>query len=627
MAYDYDLTEVKNIKKYVRESDYKAKFTELGNQFTDPGTRFAADALLTNKYITGRDVQLAAFRHLHDLLLQGTDNFPFEYSLDYVKAIEYFISILPNPLDLSQNIKPYAFESFLFDSVIGWRDLQTGGSRFHVVHFSTARKQAKTFCAAVFINFGYFVIALPGSAQDFLVASVDSEHVNKLFDYISLEANQIIKLPDFKAECEKQGVEVQATQIIGHNNRNVMRKGTASGRNSFDSKHDLFAVFDEIGGLEPRYDKKVSDIMMGQGDNPNRLLVKISTAYPNPNCAFKHEEDSMRKAIESNSHDADDTFYLNFAQDNEDEVFHPELWEKSNPLLNDKKTHDERLNGLVTLKNNLERQGKLSDFANKSMNMWSRQFQDSYLPLRDIKKTIVDSFDIHGRDVFIGIDASMSNDNTSFGLIFPYDKGKFHVEQYSFIPFAQAKTIEAKENQDNLAYRELAKQGFCEVTDNKSGTIDFNQVWDWLTRYIDSNELNLKAIVVDPAYLTWFANRVESYQPDWPYIPIKQTSLQLNEPTKGLQKAYIDGVVTMLKDPLLIDGLNNAVLVSDKGGMVKIDRQNRVSQHIDTVDALINAFSQAQNYFEDFNDKPNEKLLDTMNAKQRANYFKGLFGV
>lgn len=623
---EYDLTQIQNVKKYVRESDFKTKFADIANQLTDPGTRFAADVLLTDKYISGRDVQLAAFRHLNDLSLQGTDNFPFEYSKDYVNAIEYFTRLLPNPLALNQKIKPYGFESFLFDSAIGWRDLETGGSRFHVVHFSTARKQAKTFCAACLLNFGYFVIGLQGSAQDFLVASVDSEHVNKLFDYISLQARQVISLDQFADECKKQGVEVQATQIIGHNNRNIVRKGTASGRNSFDSKHDLFAIFDEIGGLEPKYDKKVSDIMMGQGDNPNRLLVKISTAYPNPNCAFKHEENSLRKAIETGSHDADDTFFLNFAQDSEDEVFHPELWEKSNPLLHDKKTHDKRLTGLIDLKNNLERQGKLSDFANKSMNMWSKEFQDSYLALRDIQNNIIDDFDIHGRDVFIGIDASMTNDNTAFGMIFPYNQDKFHIEQYSFIPFAQAKTIEAKEKQDNLNYRDLANKGFCEVTDNPSGTIDYNQVWDWLERYISSNNLNLKAIVVDPAFLTWFARRVESYKPEWPYIPFKQTSLQLNQPTKGLQKAYMDGIITQRNDPLLIDGLTNAVMVTDKGGMVKIDRQNRVSQHIDTADAVINAWSQAQNYYEDFNDGQDTKLLDTMTQKQRNNYFKSLFG-
>lgn len=63
---EYDLTEIKDIKKYVRESDFNVKFTDIANQVTDYGTRFAADVLLTDKYITGRDVQLAAFRHMND---------------------------------------------------------------------------------------------------------------------------------------------------------------------------------------------------------------------------------------------------------------------------------------------------------------------------------------------------------------------------------------------------------------------------------------------------------------------------------------------------------------------------------------------------------------------------------
>ena len=141
----YDLTEEKDIKKFVRESDCKVKFTEIANELHDKGTRFAADVLLTDKYITGRDVQLAAFRHLNDLTLQGTDNFPYVYSEDYVNAIEYFVGILPNPLDLSQKIKPYGFESFLFDSAIGWRDLETNGSRFHVVHFQLQESKLKHF--------------------------------------------------------------------------------------------------------------------------------------------------------------------------------------------------------------------------------------------------------------------------------------------------------------------------------------------------------------------------------------------------------------------------------------------------------------------------------------------------
>lgn len=620
-----DLTEVKNIKDYVIEHEDEFNFQALTKKYTDKGTQYCLDVFFTDKYCTGRDVQLAAFRHLHDLQKVGQDDFPYEYSLDYVAAIDYFVSICPNPLDISSPIHPYPFENFIFESLIGWRDKRTGGSRFHIGHISMSRAQGKTFIASVLMNFHYFVIALPLSAIDFLIASVDSSHTDKLFQYVSLQAGYIAKLPDFADLAKEQDVEVQATQVIGHKNQNVIRKGTAGGKQSFDSKHDLIAVFDEIGGLEPKFDRKVSDILQGQKQHKNRLLLEISTAYPDPKCRFKHEEDSLRQLIEKDSRDADDSFFLNYAQDDENEVFDPETWEKSNPLLCDPKTRKDALDALIDLRNTAERSGELSDFVNKSLNIWSRQFQDSYLSLKDIQKNIISDFDITGRDVYIGIDASMTNDNTSFGMIFPFDQDQYHIEQYSFIPFAQAKSLDAKIRQDNLDYRELEKEGFCEVTKNASGTINYDQVWEWLNVYLEENDLKLKAIVVDPAFLKNFAERVENYRPDWPYIPIRQTSFQLNEPTKNLQRAFIDSKVTILKDPLLIDGLNNAVLKQDNGGMVKIDRRNRVSEHIDTADAVINAFFRAQNHFENFSDDE-VKPLDKMDSDARKQYIRNLFG-
>lgn len=627
MSERIDLTEVKSIKKYVLDHEKELHFKELGKKYPDDATKYALDVFFSDKYVTGRDVQLAVFRHLSDLKRQNTPDFPYIYSEKYVQAIEYFVRILPNPEKINEKIVPFPYESFILDSLIGWRDPRTKGSRYHVAHVSVGRHQFKTFIAACLVNFGYFVIGMNGSAQDFLVASIDSDHAHKLFDYIALQANQVIKLPEFQPICKANEVEVQATQIVGHKNKNMIRQGTAKG-SGFDSKHDLIAVFDEAGGLDPRYDEKINQIITGQGDIPNRLLLKISTAYPDPKVSFKHEEDSFRALVEKDyDRQGDDDFFINFAQDSEDEAFKPETWEKSNPLLSDKKLHEKKLTGLIELRDNMERAGKLAGFANKTLNMWSRQFQDSYLSLKDIQKNEIDHFDINGRDVYVGIDASMSNDNTAFGLIFPYDQGKFHIEQYSFIPFAQAKSIEAKEKQDSLPYRQLAQKGFCSITASPSGTIDFEQVWEWLNDYLEVHQLNLKAIVVDPAYMKWFAARVEHYRPDWPYIPIRQTSFQLNEPTKNLQKAFIDGNVTILKDPLLIDGLNNAVLRTDAGGMVKIDRNNNVSEHIDTADATINAFMQAQNHFNDFNDDADAMPMDKMNAEQRKNYFKGLFGV
>lgn len=621
-----NLTGVTNIKLWVSQHKRELNFKNIAKRYPDAGTQYAYDVLCSDRYVTGRDTQLACFRHLRDLSRQETDDFPYKYDENYVSAIEYFAREIPDPTNLSKKIVPMPWESFIIDSLMGWREVETGGCRFHIAHISVGRKQGKTWIAAIMMNFYFFMIGLNRSAQDFLIASVDSEHAQKLFDYVALQARQIKELNDFKEISKKQDVDVQRTQIVAHNNANTIRKGSAQG-GGFDSKHDLLVVFDEMGGIEPKYNEKINQAKTGQGDEPQRMFIEISTAYPQPKVMFKQEEDQLRNIVEQDDlRDSEGTFFVVFAQDDENEVFQPETWEKSNPLLADKENYDKKIIGLTDLRDNMERTGELSSFVNKTLNLWSRQFADSYLSYDVIKENIIESYDIRGKDVFVGIDGSMTNDNTAYGLIYPDGDGRFFIQQHSFIPFAQAKTIEAKEKQDGLNYRELEKQGYCTITNNPTGTINKDQVWSWLIDYLDKNKLNLRAIVVDPAYMKWYANRVENLQPEWPYIPFRQTSYELNDPTKNLQQIFIDKKVSIFNDPILIDGLNNAVIRSDKGGMIKIDRNDRTSDHIDSTDAIINAFSQAENYYNDFNDV-NQNYFDTLKtAEEKQQFFKGLFG-
>ncbi|MGV7994896.1 terminase large subunit domain-containing protein, partial [Mycobacterium kansasii] len=81
----------------------------------------------------------------------------------------------------------------ILDNLIGWRDPVHKGSRFHTGIVSIARQQGKTWLASILVNFSYFVIGLQASSQDFLVASYDNEHAKKLFDYVSLQAQVILK--------------------------------------------------------------------------------------------------------------------------------------------------------------------------------------------------------------------------------------------------------------------------------------------------------------------------------------------------------------------------------------------------------------------------------------------------
>lgn len=625
----FDFTGVKDIKAEV--APFIDDYRKLPKKYSDPGTEYAYQVMFTDEYITSRDTQLGCIRHLNDLLRIGNDDFPYEYSPDMVNAIEYFIRLLPNPDDLSEQIEPQKWESFILDSLIGWRNPKNNGTRYTTANISVARKQGKTWIASMIINFYYFVVCVGAASQDFLVASYDSDHASKLFNDVSLQAKQIMQLDDFKDWVAENNVEAQAYQIIGKENKNIIRKGTSQG-GGFDSFHNIVAVFDEIGNLRPALNETLNQITSGQNGIHNKLFVKISTAYPDVKVKFKNDQDIMRGVIEhDNDRDGDNTFQMLYNQDSEDEVFDPKTWPKSNPLLNeypDAKAAD-LVDSLIKDRDDNEREGTLETFVNKSLNLWSRRFQNSYLSLDNIQKNIVSDFDIHGRDVYIGFDGSQTNDNSSFGMEFPYlDNGKkmFYAMQHSFIPFAQAKSIEAKSKQDGLDYRKLEKQHFVSITDLASGVISNDQIYQWIIDFVKVNQLNVKAIVADPNLGKWFVNKIENYQPTWPLLTLAPTSYNLSNPTKDFQNKFVNGSIQILNDPLLIDGLNNAILKEDAGGAVKIDRQNRTSTHIDTSDALINAHSQAQDYFENYHEDGYNPLND-MDKKERRSFFKAMFGV
>ncbi|WP_367366698.1 terminase large subunit [Leuconostoc pseudomesenteroides] len=623
----FNLVGVTDIKEAVKSE--KRRYKRYLDKYNDPATQYAFDVLFTSKYVTGRDAQLACFRHLQDLGRQRDSDFPYHYDTDYVTMIENFTRMLPNPDNFKVNLKPYINQSFVLDSVLGWRT-EENGTRFTTVNFSEARRQGKTFIASMLMNFYYFMVAAEATSQDFLVASYDSEHATKLFNDVSIQAKKLIKLPEFREWAKENDVDAQTQQVIGRINKNTIRKGTSEG-GGFDSFHNVIAIYDEIGNLKPDKNETLRQITSGQNGIKNRMFVKISTAYPNAKVKFKKDQDLMRKIIEQDSlREADDTFQMIYSQDSENEVFEPDTWGKSNPNLNEMNEVDYKsaLTSLIKDRDDADRSGELATFVNKSLNIWSRKFQNSYLSLENIQKNIIDDFDIYGRDVYIGFDGSQSNDNTSFGFVFPYREvksDKYFCKQFSFIPFAQAKTIEAKEKQDGLNYHELQDKGLCEITRSPEGTIDKDQVYHWLEKFIADNDLKVKMIALDPNLSDWLLKRIENYHDEWPVSTVRPTSQVLSNPTKDLQAQFINGNATILNDPLLIDGFTNAVLIEDRGGAVKIDRLNRTSDHIDTSDALINAHTGAQFYFEDFKDADYNPFND-LNRDEKKDYFKRMFG-
>ncbi len=356
---------------------------------------------------------------------------------------------------------------------------------------------------------------------------------------------------------------------------------------------------DESGDLKDR--TSISKIVSGQVKIPNRQFIQISTAYPNPTSPLRHDERTMQGIMERDDRAGDTQLCLVWSQDSIDEIYMPETWSKSNPLLDLESEHDTLLKGLMDKRDADLLSGNINDFLIKNMNLWGEQDENSFLNLEDIERSVISDFDIKGKRVYVGLDASMFSDNTAIGFVYPYvaedGSQKWHVEQHSFIPWQQAGSLEAKMKQDGVNYRDLETKGYCTITSHPQGLINPEEVYRWFCEYVEDNQLDVVFFGYDAMGVSKLIKALES-NTSFPMMPIRQRTSELKDPTKFLQTLFIEGNITRLDDEIMRKALINAVIKEDNIG-IQVDKM-KSTYKIDVVDALIDAFYDGMYAFEDY---------------------------
>lgn len=596
-------------------------FDNIRKKYRDPATRYAFD-VLDEKITTGYLIKLACFRHLRDLQRLGNDDFPFYYDVNEVDKILKFAAIAPN-VDTGEPTKLMDWQKFIFAMLFGWRD-GLGTKRFTRVVLSVARGQGKSYLMAIYMAYSFLIESMGLSNQDFLVTAENYDQTGKLYGYIANMLKSIIdQQPVFKKLAEEDDLVIHEHTGISMRKFNNNLRPLSFNAGKYDSYHFTTAVFDEVGNIKTREGTK--KIVSGQVKVPNHQYIEISTSYPDPSVPFHDEQKMIQQVMEQDfNREADRTLGLIWAQDSLDETFKEDTWIKSNPLLGLPSQHDVLLDGLRDKRDADMLAGTVDDFQNKNLNLWLQEATNSYLKLSDIERAIIPSFDIRGRDVYIGFDYSMFSDNTAIAFVYPYQdregRQKWHIEQHSFIPWEKAGSIQAKEKQDGIDYRKLSKKGYCTITSHPQGLINDDQVYSWLLNYVEENNLH----VIFFGYDAWGAtNAIKQMDinTDFPLEAIRQRTSELKDPTKFLQKIFVEGNCSRLDDKIMEKALINAEIYEDKIG-IQVDKA-KATLKIDVVDAIIDALYQGMYHFEDFgiaNDK--SRQADLMTAEQVKKWFE-----
>lgn len=617
-----DLTQTHDVigaYKNIDWSDIKAKYH-------DPATLYAFSVLNCTK-MAGYNIKLASLRHLMDLKRQNTIDFPYHYDLDEVSKTLKFASIIPD-VDTHKLLPLMDWQKFILCEINGWKD--SGNERRYTdIHISVGRGQGKTQLAGIQMCKAFLIDTIGFTNKDYLVTANTSDQSSKLFGYVAKMMKSVIAIEPFKSLALETETEIQSNRIIQKRTNNKIWKISYEA-DKYDSTHNVLAIYDETGALKD-FDR-MTDITDGQSQvKPYHQFIKISSAYPDPTSPFHDEQIKMQHIMEQDfDRTGDNSLCLVWAQDSLDETFKPETWAKSNPLINlSAEEKERRTKNLINQRDQTMLNNTLHKFQNKNLNLWLKQSTDSYLNLKDVEDAVNDDFSINGRKVFIGFDYSMFSDNTALSFVYPYDDGKFHIEQHSFIPWQRAGSIEAKEKQDGIPYRNYPE--YCTITAHPQGIINPEQIYRWLLDYVEQHQLEVMFFGYDRFGSYQVKNITESLNVNtsWNIMDIQQRTSALANPTKFLQELFITHKVTTPNDPVMQKALLNATIKSDKIG-IQVDK-DKATLKIDVVDAIIDALFQGMYYFDenaDMNQKATE--VDRMTEQQVLDWFKnsksGLLG-
>lgn len=620
-----DLTQTHDVIGAYKSIDY----SKIKKKYQDEGTKYCF-AVLDGEITAGYDIQLACFRHVQDLTRQNTEDFPYTYSVEHVRKILLFASVCPE-MKTKKPVKLMPWQKFILASLIGWRN-RNEDKRFTRAIVSVARHNGKTYLMAIITLYSYLIESLGESSQDFLISSINFKQTSKLMSYVKQMLIDLSQKAPFNALIEDMQINPkslasQSDTIVSPKLFNrILAVTYESGQ--YDSFHFKTAIGDEFADPKVSDNSKISKITSGQVDVSNKQFIQIATAYPNPTVPFRKDEKRIVEVMEADyKREGENYLVLNWCQDSEEEMFEPETWEKSNPLLGVKEKRAKMELDIESERDNDLLSGNSIEFLNKSMNVWTEQSKDSFLKLADVEKAIVPEFNRQGKQVYIGFDYSMFSDNTALAFIYPHD-GKWYVEQHSFIPWQKAGSMEAKEKQDGINYRELARKGYCTITSHPQGLINDDQVYQWLMDFVTDNQLE----VLFFGYDAWGAtNAIKQLELNsgWPLEPIRQRTSELKEPTKFLQKVFVEGTIKRPDDAIMEKALINAEIIEDKIG-IQVDKA-KATFKIDVVDAIIDALFQGMYHFEDFADVNDPaKQVDRMTEEQVLEWFNsndsGLLG-
>lgn len=519
-------------------------------------------------------------KQCYDFYYLANGNHP-KYMVDdnKVEKIDRLLSlfIMPKGLSVGCTVKDSlaGFQWLLIIAVlcVVYRD-EPKKRRYENALLEICRKNGKTFLVAIIFLLLFFTE--PKFSQFYSVApdGTLSREVQKAIKEIIASSPALCgeykgKLK-FKTMRDSIKCQISDTEYFPLNYSNSRLDGRLP---------NVFLV-DEAGALPNSY--AIEAMRSGQLTILNKLGFVISTKYPTIQNPFEDEVGYAKKVLDGQVKD-DTLFALLYEPDNtkgwetDDSIL-----EQANPLA---LVVPEIMDDIKKKRTQaIEMPSKRENFVTKHCNIiYQGAGTESFVSMDDFMRCrVLEPIDWIGREVYLGVDLSMSNDNCAVGMVaFDEASQKVMIQAMGFIPEGK---IDEKNASEKLNYYEFIKAMKCIACGDR--TIDYSVI----ERYVLDVETKYGVKVNSIGYDRY--NAISSAQ-KWEEagmvcVEIRQHSSLLHAPTKWLAELIEEGNIIYEQDALLEINFNNARCQYDTN-MNRYVNKKKSNGKIDEVVAIINA--------------------------------------
>lgn len=357
----------------------------------------------------------------------------------------------------------------------------------------------------------------------------------------------------------------------------------AYSQDRMDGKLANMFLADECGAMDnyPIEAMRSSQIILRE-----KLGIIISTQYPNDNNAMLEEIDDAKKILDglrsgkvfSLLYEPDDEFKTGDAWKTSDVAIY-----QANPVayareyvMNDLRSKRE---AAILYEN------KRENFLCKHMNILYKGLGvEGFIEITKVKMCSADVPDEfwNGKDVYLGLDLSQTDDNTSVAMV-TFSEDKIYCKVWGFIPKDK---LEEKSQKEKVDYKKLISQGCCFACGDE--IIDYGFVEDFILSLPEKYGVNIVQLGFDRYNAISTVQKLEAASDPVECVEIKQHSSVLHRPTKLLKEYVLSKNLVYSANRMLEINFQNARCTEDTN-LNKYVNKKKSSGKVDMVVSLINA--------------------------------------